>query len=199
MLSEEKSLSEGAGHEKGLTWTWEQRRASQLVHMWLPQPPRRAIHRPQAPCQHCATKGYRSHCCPSAVSQAGVQVTAGVQVLPAMAQLCLLTASPPPKDHGIPQHPPHTSQCVLPHPHHTHDTPWHPTPITPSTTLHTPPASPHTPTSPLSHPPTTPSSFGVCNWGLPSNWARRQLAGCRLCCGEKLGRQNKGLGQAPRG
>lgn len=80
----------------------------------------RAIHRPQALGQHCATKEYRSHCCPSAVPQAGVQVTAGVQVLSATAQLCLLTASSPPKGHGIPQHPPHTSQCVPPTPSPSH-------------------------------------------------------------------------------
>lgn len=193
MLSKEKSLSRGAGREKGLTWAWERRRASQPMCVRLPRPPQSL---PWAPGTPPATVGHGSHL-------EGCRSLPGHRSCPPwLSSACSLPA----QGCGTHQHPttslasPHIPQCHPLYPYHTHDTPWHPTPVTLSTTLHTPPAPPtHTPISPLSPPPTIPSPFGGCNWGLPPHWARRQPAGSQLCPGGSRRGTTKGWGRSQGG
>lgn len=151
LLSKEKSLSGGAGREKGLTWAWERCRASQLMCVRLPQPPQSLPWVPGTPQPPWGT-GPTSRGAGTGPAHAG-------SALPAhcLLRVVALTSTPQPPRR------PHVHPSATPH--------FPITPMIPPGTPHPSPSvqpfTPHQPTYP--HPyvsPLPPSHHTQSIWGL---------------------------------
>lgn len=149
-----------------------------------PEPPMGARHPPATVGHGSHLKGCRHRSCPRRLSSA-----------------CSLPA----QGCGTHQHPttspasPRTPQCHPPFPYHTHDTPRHPTPITLSTTLHTPPAHLSTslclPSPPL---PPYPVHLGVVTGGFPPAGPEGNRPGANCVQGAARGAEPR-VGAGPKG